>query len=159
MTGRSDEDYMRLAIELSRDGVKSGQTPFGACIVKDGQIISLRHNEVWKNTDITAHAEVVAIRDACERLGSVTLSGCTIYSSCEPCPMCFSAIHWAKMARIVYGARISDALRYGFNELPIYNQTMARMGDSDIEVQGDVLRQEALVAFDEFLQFREERAY
>jgi tRNA(Arg) A34 adenosine deaminase TadA len=98
--------------------------PFGACIVKDGEVIACDHNVVWASTDITAHAEVYAIRNACKKLDSIDLSGCTIYSTCEPCPMCFTAIHWARIGRIVCGARIEDAKKYGFNELSVSNHEL-----------------------------------
>ena len=115
---------MELAIAKTREGIRHGQTPFGACIVKKGRVIACSHNEVWKNTDITAHAEVAAIRVACRKLGTIDLSGCTIYSTCEPCPMCFSAIHWAGIGKIVYGAGIADAAECGFGELEISNAAM-----------------------------------
>ena len=86
-----DERFMRLAIARAHEGVASGQSPFGACVVKDGAVVSCEHNVVWRTTDITAHAEIHAIRVACARLQSIELPGCVIYSTCEPCPMCFSA--------------------------------------------------------------------
>ncbi len=155
----NDEDFMRMAIEKSRESVREGQTPFGAVIVKEGRVLAKEHNRVWADMDITAHAEMVAIRRACKELGTIDLSGCTIYSSCEPCPMCFSAIHWAKIDRIVYGARISDAKEHGFNELPIYNQKMAKMGESEVEVIGDFLRKEALMAFEAFSRKAKDKVY
>ncbi|HEO64204.1 MAG TPA: nucleoside deaminase, partial [Candidatus Omnitrophica bacterium] len=100
------DDFMRLAVSKAEHGIKAGQTPFGACIVKNGKVIVCQHNAVWQNTDITAHAEIAAIREACRKLNSIDLSGCTIYSTTEPCPMCFTAIHWAKISRIVYGTSI-----------------------------------------------------
>ena len=120
MFSSRDEGYMRLAIQKAREGVAAGQTPFGACIVTaGGEVAACEHNVVWRTTDITAHGEVNAIRVACRSLGTIDLSGCTIYSTTEPCPMCFSAIHWAKIAGIVFGASISDAQAAGFNELAI----------------------------------------
>jgi tRNA(Arg) A34 adenosine deaminase TadA len=137
-----DESFMRLAIEAARRGVENGQSPFGACIIKDGAVITCVHNVVWATTDITAHAEVHAIREACRALNTVDLSGCVIYSTCEPCPMCFSACHWAGIARIVFGARIEDAAGFGFNELPISGETMKQLGGSPIEIVPDCLREE-----------------
>ena len=130
----SDEDFMRLAIDKTRDGLKAGQMPFGAVIVRDGKIIACEHNVVWATTDITAHAEVTAIRKACLVLETIDLAGCSIYSTTEPCPMCFSACHWAKLDRIVYGAAIDDARAAGFSELPISNLEMKRQGGSKIEI-------------------------
>jgi tRNA(Arg) A34 adenosine deaminase TadA len=115
--------------------------------VKDGQVLSCAHNGVWETTDITAHAEVRAIRDACRKLGTIDLSGCTIYSTCEPCPMCFSACHWAKISRIVYGACIDDARRAGFNELTLSDENMKRWGNSPVELAGRLLLEENRALF------------
>ena len=99
----SDTDYMRIAIQLAKDGVAKGIAgPFGAIVVKDGQIIGQGQNRVIADNDPTAHAEVSAIRDACAQLEHFQLEGCTIYTSCEPCPMCLGAIYWARPSRIVY---------------------------------------------------------
>lgn len=135
----SHEYFMQLAIDVCRQGIQKGQSPFGACIVKDGKIISSEHNIVWETTDITAHAEVHAIRSACAKRNVIDLSGCTIYSTCEPCPMCFSACHWAKIDRIVFGTSIVDAQEVGFNELPISSVDMKKLGNSGIELIGGVL--------------------
>jgi len=147
----TDADWMRLAIEITREGIAKGQTPFGGVIVKNGELVIAAHNVVWETTDITAHAEVTAIRRACKKLGVVDLKGCTIYSTTEPCPMCFSAVHWANMDRIVYGTSIADAAAAGFNELPISNFEMKRMGQSRVEVVADFLREEAKDLFRQFL--------
>ena len=155
----SDEQYMRQAIEAARRGVESGQTPFGACIVKDGSVIVATHNVVWQSTDITAHAEVHAIRQACHALRTIDLSGCVIYSTCEPCPMCFSACHWARIARIVCGARILDAAEFGFNELPISNTTLKELGGSAVEIVPDCLREENRELFRDWSSRPGRRAY
>lgn len=139
--------FMHCAIKKAKEGIRDGQTPFGACIEKNGKIIACAHNAVWKNTDITAHAEVQAIRLACKKLKTINLSGCTIYSTCEPCPMCFSACHWARISFIVYGAGISDAKHYGFNELVISNDTLKRKGGSPVRVMGGVMKDEARALF------------
>lgn len=144
--------YMQLAIEKAREGIMGGQTPFGACVVKDGQVLACEHNMVWALTDITAHAEILAIRNACKVLGSISLAGCTMYATCEPCPMCFAACHWAGTERIVYGAGIEDALRAGFNELVISSDIMREIGCSGIEVVGGVLRKESAALFREWLE-------
>ena len=155
----SDEDYMRLVIEKTREGINQGQAPFGACIVKDGEIVSCEHNNVWKNTDITAHAEVQAIRKACEKLHSIDLSGCVIYSTCEPCPMCYSAIHWARIGKIVYGCSIDDAEESGFNELDIANKKMRELAEDKIEITGGVLEEECRNLFKDFSEGKEKRIY
>lgn len=154
-----DEKFMRLAIAKAREGVNKKQTPFGACIVKNGKVIACVHNRVWKNTDITAHAEVSAIREACRKLKSIDLSGCVIYSTCEPCPMCFSACHWAGISRIVYGASITDAKNIGFSELFISNKKMKIMGKSPIKVEGACLRLENLELFRSWYRRRDKRIY
>ena len=137
-----DKKFMRLAIEKAKEGVKEGGSPFGACIVKDGKVVTCVHNVVWQTTDSTAHAEVNAIRQACKKLNTIDLSGCTIYSTTEPCPMCFSACHWAMISKIVYGARIEDAKKAGFNELAISDSVMKKLGKSPVEIIGDFLRGE-----------------
>jgi guanine deaminase len=142
-----DERFMRLAIEATRKGIAQGQTPFGACIVRGGDVVACEHNVVWAECDITAHAEVHAIRAACRRLKSVDLSGCTIYSTTEPCPMCFSAIHWARIGRIVYGADIADAQEAGFSELAISNDRMCSEGRSALKLKGGVLAAECRELF------------
>lgn len=143
-----DKEVMRLVIEKTKEGILKGQSPFGACIVKDGKIISIEHNTVWAECDPTAHAEINAIRSASKKLNTIDLSGCIIYSTTEPCPMCFSAIHWAKIKKIVFGTRIEDAKRYGFNELPISNEKMRELSNNGVEIVGDVLREENLELFE-----------
>lgn len=150
---------MRAAIEKAREGIAAGQSPFGACVTRDRHVISCAHNLVWRTVDITAHAEIVAIRNACQALGSVDLAGCIVYSTCEPCPMCFAACHWAKILRIVFGAGITDARRAGFSELAIGSEQMKRAGGSPIEIAGGFLREEALVLFDEFARHPGARTY
>ncbi len=142
-----DIKFMRMAIDRALEGIGRGQTPFGACIVKDGQPVVCAHNVVWLTTDITAHAEVNAIRQACALLQSIDLSGCTIYSTCEPCPMCFSAIHWARIGRIVYGASIEDAKKAGFAELEISNHQLKELGATGVSIDGGVLRDECVDLF------------
>jgi len=154
-----DASYMRLAIAKAREGIEQGQTPFGACIVREGQILACSHNEVWATCDITAHAEVQALREACAQLKGVDLSGATIYCTCEPCPMCFGAIHWAKIPRIVYGAGITDAKEFGFNELPISNETMKQEGKSKIQVESGLLYEESRGLFKLWAACEERRVY
>jgi guanine deaminase len=155
----SDEQYMRMAIEKTREGLRQGQMPFGAVIVKADRVIVCEHNVVWASTDSTAHAEVHAIRRACGVLQTIDLAGCTIYSTTEPCPMCFSACHWAKIDRIVFGARIDDARAVGFSELPISNVEMKRQGGSKIAITPDFLREDAVELFREYAAQPEKRSY
>ncbi|MGF1633737.1 MAG: nucleoside deaminase [Phycisphaerae bacterium] len=143
-----DETYMRLALERCREGVLAGQSPFGAVIVRDGQILAATHNRVRLDTDPSAHGEVVCIRAACRHVGDISLKGATIYSTTEPCPMCFTAIHWADIGRIVYAARVEDAKRFGFKELQISNAKMKQVSGSEIELVPDMLRDDALALYD-----------
>lgn len=114
--------FMQKAIELSIKNIDKGGGPFGAVIVKDNKIISTGANRVTANNDPTAHAEVNAIRKAARKLGSFDLSGCVIYTSCEPCPMCLGAIYWARIDRIFYGNSKKDAADIGFDDSFIYEE-------------------------------------
>lgn len=150
---------MLLAVKKAREGIKKGQAPFGACIVKKGRVVSLAHNIVWKSTDITAHAEVNAIRIACKKLKSIDLSGCVIYSTCEPCPMCFSACHWSGISKIIFGANIKDAKKFGFSELEISCKKMKRAGRASMQIKGNFLRQKNIELFQEWFEQKDKRVY
>lgn len=113
---------MGMAIELSEENVAAGGGPFGAVIARDGEVVATGVNRVTANHDPTAHAEVSAIRDACRKLGTYDLSGCEIYTSCEPCPMCLGAIYWAHIDRIYYGNDKDDAREIGFDDSFIYDE-------------------------------------
>lgn len=118
-----DYEFMQAAIQLARNGMNNNEGgPFGAIVVKDGQIIGRGNNRVTSSNDPTAHAEVVAIRDACQYLGSFQLEDCVIYTSCEPCPMCLGAIYWARPKRIVYGCSREDAAAIDFDDDFIYKE-------------------------------------
>lgn len=143
--------YMAMALDACRRGVAAGQSPFGACIVDaDGQVLACEHNRVWQQTDPTAHAEVQSIRVACAAAGRVHLEGATIYSTTEPCPMCFSAIHWARIGRIVYAAGIPDAADFGFNELRVSNADLKRLGGLSVELVPEVMRQDAVALYQQW---------
>jgi tRNA(Arg) A34 adenosine deaminase TadA len=150
---------MRAAIAVARRGVSRGQSPFGSVIVRGSRIVSRQHNGVWLTTDSTAHAEVRAIRAACRRLRTIDLSGCVLYSSCEPCPMCFAACHWARLDAVVFGARIADAARCGFSELTLSNRQIKNLGRSPIRIVPDVLRPEALRVFAAWEKRPDRRVY
>ena len=154
-----DEKFMIMAIEKAKEGLGNDNSPFGACIVKDGKVVSCEHNIVWQSTDITAHAEINAIRKACEKLNTIDLSGCVIYSTCEPCPMCFTACHWAKISAIVYGASIADAKNAGFSELDISNEKMKQFGPSLVEVISGFLREQNVELFNLWLQKPDKKVY
>lgn len=132
-----DAHWLNAAIEQARAGIARGQSPFGAVIVREGRLIAAGHNEVRLRTDPTAHAETVCIARASAAVGSIDLSGCVLYSTCEPCPMCAAAIHWARLDRVVYGATIADAAGAGFNELSMsIDELYARGGSRTLAQRG-----------------------
>ena len=119
----SQKHFLQLAIELAQNGMEAGHGgPFGCVIVKDGKIIGKGSNSVLKNNDPTAHAEVVAIRDACKNLQHFQLEGCEVYTSCEPCPMCLGAIFWARPSKVFYACTKEDAADAGFDDDFIYEE-------------------------------------
>ena len=139
--------FMREAIKLSTANVETGQGgPFGAVVVKNGKIIARGVNQVTKNNDPTAHAEVMAIRIACEVLGSFQLEGCEIYCSCEPCPMCLGAIYWARPDKIYFANSKSDAANIGFDDAFIYEELDKPVSER-ARFTEQILREEAQVAF------------
>lgn len=139
--------FMREAIKLSIDNVKSGKGgPFGAVIVKDGKIIAQGTNEVTSSNDPTAHAEVVAIRNACKTLGTFQLDSCDIYTSCEPCPMCLGAIYWSRPARLFFANTKKDAADIQFDDQFIYEELEIPFQNRKLFTQ-QLLREEALEAF------------
>ena len=142
-----DEIFMRRAIELAQNGVDSGAGgPFGAVIVRNGEIVGEGWNCVTSTNDPTAHAEVVAIRRACESLKTFQLDDCVIYASCEPCPMCLGAIYWARPARLVYACTKTDAAEIGFDDRFIYEE-IERHPDERRVATETLLREEGLKVF------------
>lgn len=117
-----EEKFMKQAIALAKENIERGGGPFGAVIVKDGEVVATGCNRVTANDDPTAHAEVQAIRAACAKLGTFQLTGCEIYSSCEPCPMCLGAIYWARLSALYFAASKEDAARVGFSDAFIYKE-------------------------------------
>ena len=142
------EELMRLAIEKGEQAIQKNQTPFGCAIALDGRILAASHNTVWASTDITCHAEVNAIRVACRELGSIFLEGASVASTCEPCPMCMSALHWARVETVCYGATIADASRAGFNELELSAASLLEQGGSDVKLVSGILTAECQALFD-----------
>jgi guanine deaminase len=138
--------FMREAIRLSEESVKNGGGPFGAVVVKDNQIIARGNNQVTLTHDPTAHAEVVAIRKACEHLQSFQLEDCDLYTSCEPCPMCLGAIYWARPRRIFFGNTKADAARIGFDDQFIYQEIQTPFAQRKIPMI-PLLSKEAILAF------------
>ena len=141
-----DRQFMREAIRLANNSVENGGGPFGAVIVKDGEIVAASSNSVTIDNDPTAHAEVNTIRKACRKLNTFDLSGCTIYTSCEPCPMCLGAIYWAHIDRIFYGNTRSDARDIGFADDFIYEELARTMGERTVPIV-PLMREEALHTF------------
>jgi len=147
MTGKDEIEFMREAVRLSIENVESGKGgPFGAVVVKAGKIIATGTNQVTATNDPTAHAEVVAIRKACETLNSFQLHGCDIYCSCEPCPMCLGAIYWARPDKIFFANSKEDAGRINFDDKFIYEELERPYAERKLFTK-QMLREEALEAF------------
>ncbi|HXD91912.1 MAG TPA: nucleoside deaminase [Bacteroidia bacterium] len=146
----SDKKFMQEAIELSVNNVKSGKGgPFGAVVVKDGKIIARAANSVTSTNDPTAHAEVNAIREACKVLNTHQLTGCEIYTSCEPCPMCLGAIYWARPDKVYYANTKLDAAAINFDDDFIYQEIAKPLDKREMKFI-QLSREEALTAFDEW---------
>jgi tRNA(Arg) A34 adenosine deaminase TadA len=144
---KKHETFMRLAIQLSEQNVIAGLGgPFGAVIVRDGKVISKSANKVTTTLDPTAHAEISAIRIACKKLKSFNLTGCVIYTSCEPCPMCLSAVYWARIDKIYYANTKKDAQKIGFDDQFIYDEIALPIEQRKLVIK-QLLRDEALNAF------------
>ena len=138
--------FMSRAIELSIESVKSGGGPFGSVIIKNNEIISEGMNRVTKNNDPTAHGEIVAIRNACKNLNDFSLKGCEQYTSCEPCPMCLSAIYWSRIDKIYYANTRDDAKKIDFDDSLIYSELSKKIKERKIPTT-QLMRDEALQGF------------
>ncbi len=146
-----DRRFMLKAIrEAGKNLVRPDGGPFGACIIKDGRVLAVARNTVLRD-DATCHAEINAIRKASKKLGTFDLSGCEIYSTTEPCPMCFGAIHWARIGTVYFGAGIRDAARAGFRELEISNARLKALGRSGITLVPGFMRAECQGLFDSWI--------
>jgi guanine deaminase len=155
----NDRDFLRMAIELARQGMNNNEGgPFGALVVKNGQIIGRGNNRVTSSNDPTAHAEVVAIRDACQNLGHFQLEDCVLYTSCEPCPMCLGAIYWARPDRIVFAASREDAAAAGFDDDFIYQEINLLPAERSISASQDLV-EEANGVFEEWKEKMDRREY
>lgn len=140
---KPQEKFMQLAINEAHKGIESANGgPFGVVIVKGTEVLSSAHNTVIKDNDPTHHAEVNAISLATSLVGTYDLSGCEIYSTTEPCPMCFSAVHWARIDRIIYGTSIEDVKKLGFNELTVSCGDMQKIGGSRLEIISNFMVEE-----------------
>jgi len=139
--------YMARAIELSLENVRSGRGgPFAAVVVKEGKVIAEGTNRVTSTNDPTAHAEIVAVREACRALNTFQLTGCEIYTTCEPCPMCMGAIYWARLARVYFAATAADAARFGFDDSFIGQELQRPPAERSIPMT-QMMPEEALAAF------------
>lgn len=150
---------MKEAISQSIKGMEKGDGgPFGALVIKDGNIISVGNNQVIASNDPTAHAEMVAIRKACKKLGSFQLSGCELYTSCEPCPMCLGAIYWARLDKVYYAGTRKDAAEAGFDDQFIYDEIEMPLDKRKIPMV-PLMRNEALTAFKEWKDKEDKKVY
>jgi guanine deaminase len=153
------EAFMKRAIALAVSNVTSGRGgPFGALIVKNGEVIAEGTNLVTATHDPTAHAEVVAIRAACRVVSDFQLTGCDLYTSCEPCPMCLGAIYWARPARVFYGATAADAASAGFDDAFIYNELRHLPPERHLPMT-QMLHEEARTAFQAWLSYSAKKSY
>ena len=154
-----DEKFMRRAIELAQKGIDNNEGgPFGCVIVRDGEIVGEGNNKVTSTNDPTAHAEVVAIRNACANLQTFQLDDCIIYTSCEPCPMCLGAIYWARPAQIFYACNKSDAAKIEFDDQFIYEEIERPINERQIKTV-NFLREEGLKVFENWANKTDKTEY
>ncbi|MCI0492548.1 MAG: nucleoside deaminase [Planctomycetes bacterium] len=150
---------MQLAIAKCRQGLAAGQSPFGCAIARGNQVVACAHNRVLLTSDITAHAEMNAIREACQEVGNIFLDGAIVATTCEPCPMCMAALHWARVDTVYYGATIADADAAGFNELQLPAAELLRLGRSAIKLVPGVLAEECRGLFAQWQANPDRRVY
>ncbi len=152
------QEFMRLAIQLAKENVENGGGPFGAVIVRGDKVIATGVNRVTANNDPTAHAEVQAIREAGRVLNCFDLSGCEIYASCEPCPMCLSAIYWARISRVYYAGTQHDAANAGFDDAFLYKELKLPTADRSLPAE-EFLNNEAQEVFKRWMAKEDRIAY
>ena len=150
---------MQLAIAKCREGIAQGQSPFGCTIAMGDKVVSIAHNTVLATLDVTAHAEVNALRIACQQQGDIHLPGAVVATTCEPCPMCTAALHWARVGQVYYGATIADAQAAGFNEMQVPAAEIARLGGSSIQLQPGLLTDDCRELFAEWKRTANPRTY
>lgn len=154
-----EEKYMEAAIELAEKGIENGEGgPFGCVIVKDDEIVGRGNNKVTSTNDPTAHAEIIAIREACKNLNSFQLEECEVYTSCEPCPMCLGAIYWARPKIIYYGNTRRDAAEIGFDDSMIYDEIGSDLTSRKIPVI-NICRKKANLTFVEWQKIKDKKIY
>lgn len=152
-------ELMKLAIEACKRGIAAGQSPFGCAIALGDRVVAEAHNTVVLTTDITAHAEVNALREGCLEVNDIFLTDAVVATTCEPCPMCMAALHWARVGTVYYGAAIADADTSGFNELQLPAAELLRIGGSDVKLIGDVSVEECRELFDMWKNNPNRQAY
>ncbi|MDJ0688570.1 MAG: nucleoside deaminase [Xenococcaceae cyanobacterium MO_188.B32] len=151
-TSKLNSKFMKEAIVLSQESVRSGKGgPFGAIIIKEGKIIAQGQNQVTSTNDPTAHAEIVAIREACRMLETFQLPGCELYTSCEPCPMCLGAIYWARLDKVYYANTKVDAAQIGFDDQFIYEELQLPLAQRHLPMI-QMMPQEAAIAFQDWVE-------
>ena len=153
------EKLMQCAIDMAKQGVDRGQSPFGCAIAVAGRIISVSHNTVLEDTDITAHAEVNAIRKACANIENIFLEDAIVATTCEPCPMCMAALHWARVKEVYYGASIKDADSAGFNELHLPAEEVVNQGGSKVLLKSGLMQKECQELFRYWQQSSGKQSY
>lgn len=158
MSNNADKNFLNRAIQLACQSIDGDGGPFGAVIVNNNQIIGEGHNQVTIINDPTAHAEIMAIRNACSNIQNFDLSGCTIYASCEPCPMCMAAIYWARISRVVYAASGDDAARAGFDDALIASEICAPYDQRSISIDREDSLQHAR-CFEQWLKKTDKTEY
>lgn len=155
----TDQDYMQKAIEIGQKGMRTGAGgPFGAIVVRNGEILSEAHNGVFAHNDPTAHAEVQAIRAACQKINHYQLEGATLYTTCEPCPMCLGAIYWARPDRVVFACTRDDAAEAGFDDAFIYKEILLPLEQRTIPLT-PVDNHQALTLFEEWRDMEKPHLY
>jgi tRNA(Arg) A34 adenosine deaminase TadA len=155
---QTHEEYMKMAADMAEKSVRKGGGPFGAVIVKNGEVIAAASNRVTEKHDPTAHAEMEAIRIASQKLGTHDLSGCSIYASCEPCPMCMGAIYWARLDHLYFGNTRSEAASIGFDDEFIYEELEKPFSRRSIPTK-QIVTGNIKNAFEEWLQFEDRKEY
>jgi tRNA(Arg) A34 adenosine deaminase TadA len=150
---------MQLAIDKARAGIALGQSPFGCSILWRDRVIAVEHNRVLLDCDITAHAETTALRAACREVADILLPGALVATTCEPCPMCMAALHWARVETVYFGATIGDAGQAGFNELRLNAAEVVRIGQSPVRLISGILSNECCRLFDDWRARPDRQAY
>lgn len=153
------QQLMQLALEKARHGISLGQTPFGCAIAQGEQILSVAHNTVHASLDITAHAEINALREACQAVGDISHEGAVAATTCEPCPMCMAALHWARVDVVYFGATIDHATAAGFNELRLSAQEVIDRGGGQVKLIQGVMTAQCAALFEEWMQSPNRRVY